>query len=184
MEDEETVDDTPGESRKETTVEEVWFSGCHSDVGGGSVPDTETHVLSSISLRWMLRECTKLQLGLLFDTEALRHAGIPPSTLNPLSALQQGSIKEPKLPEASPAITTLSGMPGLELPSGRVSYESHTSEDHSKMPADELNWEEASEPMHDEARKWWWWPLELMPLVQTYQDDQGNWRRVIGCVLV
>jgi hypothetical protein len=67
---------TAGETKKETTVEEVWFSGCHSDVGGGTVPDSDAHALSSISLRWMLKECTKLQVGLLFDKAALRRAGL------------------------------------------------------------------------------------------------------------
>jgi hypothetical protein len=37
---------------KSQDIEEVWFRGCHSDIGGG---DMEA-VTASISLRWMLRE--------------------------------------------------------------------------------------------------------------------------------
>ncbi|KAG9089298.1 hypothetical protein FRC06_001632, partial [Ceratobasidium sp. 370] len=40
-------------ARAETDVKEVWFAGCHSDVGGGSVLDTTPHSLSNITLRWM-----------------------------------------------------------------------------------------------------------------------------------
>ena len=181
-----------GETMKETTVEEVWFSGCHSDVGGGSVPDSDAHALSSISLRWMLKECTKLQVGLLFDKAALRRAGFPPSTFHPPSVLQQLSVKQSK--SASPntldvpqpvVMPSLDGILGLEL-SGeatdappRKSFETHTSEDHFKMTADELDKEEALTPIHDQARKFGWWPLELMPLVHAYQDEHGNWHRTV-----
>jgi uncharacterized protein (DUF2235 family) len=35
-------------------VEEVWFAGCHSDVGGGYPPDKSSP--ADVSLRWMLEE--------------------------------------------------------------------------------------------------------------------------------
>lgn len=37
-----------------TDVHEVWFAGCHSDVGGGAVKDTVPRSLADISLRWMV----------------------------------------------------------------------------------------------------------------------------------
>ena len=47
------------------TVEQVWFSGAHSDIGG-SYPK---HGLSDIALRWMLDKATKLGLEVgLHDT--------------------------------------------------------------------------------------------------------------------
>ena len=188
---EETVHGTAGEPMKETTVEEVWFSGCHSDVGGGCIPDSDAHALSSISLRWILKECTKLQVGLLFDKASLRRAGFPPSTFHPPSVLQQLSIKQVKSPPANtlevppPVMPSLDGILGLELAGEapgappRRSFETHTSEDHIRMTADELDKEEALVPLHDQARKFMWWPLELMPLVHTYQDEHGNWHKTV-----
>lgn len=186
-------EDTATEPRKETDVEEVWFSGCHSDVGGGMVPDSEAHALSSISLRWMLKECTKLQVGLLFDKAALRRAGIPPSTFHPPPVLQQVVMTKSPAPNTlevpPPVMPRSDGMLGLELPGGaaalpRRSYESHTSDDHFRMMVDELDKEEASAPMHDQALKFGWWPLELIPLMHTYQDEHGNWHKTIRCVPV
>ncbi|KAB8067431.1 hypothetical protein BDV29DRAFT_163377 [Aspergillus leporis] len=40
---------------------QVWFSGCHSDIGGGA----EEPRLSDITLAWMVAQCTKdMQLGI------------------------------------------------------------------------------------------------------------------------
>ena len=189
-------EDAVAEPIKESNVQEVWFSGCHSDVGGGSVLDSETHALSSISLRWMLKECTKLQIGLLFDKAALRRAGFPPSTFHPPSVLQQLVIKQTQpmssntLEVPPQVMPSHDGILGLELPGNaaaallRRSVESHTSEDHFKMMASDLDKEEALAPMHDEARKLGWWPLELLPLMHTYQDEDGNWQSTVRCVSV
>ena len=46
-----------------TDVRQVWFAGCHGDVGGG-VPETESG-LSAITLEWMLKEA--VAHGLLID---------------------------------------------------------------------------------------------------------------------
>jgi hypothetical protein len=160
------------------------------------VPDSHARALSSISLRWMLKECTKLQVGLLFDNAALRRNGIPPSTFHPPSVLRQVSVKQPKastsnIPEGPPRVLpSEDGMLGVQLlgetadASSRVSFESHTSEDHFRMTADELDREEATAPIHDQTRGFTWWPLELLPLVQTYHDDQGNWHKTVRCVLI
>ena len=51
------------------------------------------------------------------------------------------------------------------------------------MTAGELDKEEALTPIHDQARKIMWWPLELMPLVYTYQDEHGNWHKTIRYAL-
>jgi len=50
-----------------TDVEEVWFAGCHGDVGGGSVANTAQHCLANISLRWMVREVEASGCGIQFD---------------------------------------------------------------------------------------------------------------------
>jgi uncharacterized protein (DUF2235 family) len=55
-------DDGPAEDQ---TVEQVWFAGVHSDVGGG-YPDPS---LSEIPLRWMVEKATSC--GLAFTTDRL-----------------------------------------------------------------------------------------------------------------
>ncbi|KAL4250658.1 hypothetical protein ABKN59_005360 [Abortiporus biennis] len=62
-----------------TDVLEVWFAGCHADVGGGSVPDSTVHALSDVTLRWMVRQVVLSQCGITFDQAALLRANIPDS---------------------------------------------------------------------------------------------------------
>ncbi|PFH48601.1 hypothetical protein AMATHDRAFT_149478 [Amanita thiersii Skay4041] len=66
-----------------TDVEEVWFAGCHGDVGGGSVLNGTRPKLAHISLRWMIRECFRRDSGVLFDPEGLKDLGLDPTTLYP-----------------------------------------------------------------------------------------------------
>ena len=55
-----------------TDAKEVWFAGCHSDVGGGSVANRTRHSLARIPLRWMIRECFACNTGIIFDAGILR----------------------------------------------------------------------------------------------------------------
>ena len=42
-------------------VKEVWFAGAHGDIGGGWPPDRdETRTLSTLALKWMIREIVNL----------------------------------------------------------------------------------------------------------------------------
>ncbi|KAF5345958.1 hypothetical protein D9756_010910 [Leucocoprinus leucothites] len=66
-----------------TDVEEVWFAGCHTDVGGGSVKNYVRPNLSHIPLRWMIRECFKKETGIIFKSSAIHIIGIHPSHLHP-----------------------------------------------------------------------------------------------------
>ncbi|KAG8705788.1 hypothetical protein FRC09_002758 [Ceratobasidium sp. 395] len=70
-------------TREETNVEEVWFSGAHTDVGGGSVKNGERYSLARISLRWMVRQCFKCDTGIMFHTNMLEDIGLSPETLWP-----------------------------------------------------------------------------------------------------
>jgi len=49
------------------TIEEVWFRGCHSDIGGGDVEECTARV----TLRWMLAEAFACGLRLTADGEAM-----------------------------------------------------------------------------------------------------------------
>ncbi|KAJ7878580.1 hypothetical protein B0H14DRAFT_2711527 [Mycena olivaceomarginata] len=66
-----------------TDVQEVWFAGCHCDVGGGSVLNGRRPNLAHIPLRWMIRECFKARTGMVFSATELAKLGIEPSYLYP-----------------------------------------------------------------------------------------------------
>ncbi|WPH03577.1 Hypothetical protein R9X50_00645900 [Acrodontium crateriforme] len=68
----------------ETDVLEVWFTGCHADVGGGAVANEERHMLSRIPLRWMLRQCFECETGILFESAMLAEKGLDVHTLWPV----------------------------------------------------------------------------------------------------
>lgn len=59
----------------------------------------------------------------------------------------------------------------------------HTFQDHYKMNCDELDAEDALEPIHDEMilRKAWLL-LELMPMKRMWQE-RGKWRSTFWCVV-
>ncbi|KDN51574.1 hypothetical protein RSAG8_00119, partial [Rhizoctonia solani AG-8 WAC10335] len=70
-----------GKDEWENDVLEVWFAGCHSDVGGGAMKDEEKTQLSNISLRWMIRQIVSSQCGIKFDGGALKAMHISPATV-------------------------------------------------------------------------------------------------------
>ena len=37
-------------------MHEVWFAGNHSDIGGGNIVNNQPHMLSNVTLHWMVRE--------------------------------------------------------------------------------------------------------------------------------
>ncbi|KAF5358616.1 hypothetical protein D9758_007671 [Tetrapyrgos nigripes] len=94
-----------------TDVEEVWFAGCHCDVGGGSVKNFTRHSLARISLRWMVRECFKTRTGIMFDSSRLRLIGLDAATLYPVVT-----------PRPDP------------LPAGNMKIRCHTSGDPQEAP--------------------------------------------------
>ncbi|KAL4252467.1 hypothetical protein ABKN59_002783 [Abortiporus biennis] len=57
-------------------VQEVWFAGVHTDVGGGSVANGTRYSLARIPLRWMIRELFKCDTGIIFDAAQLQQAGL------------------------------------------------------------------------------------------------------------
>lgn len=67
----------------DTDVHEVWFTGCHSDVGGGAVANTERHKLAQIPLRWMIRQAFECDTGIIFKTKVLAEFGLDVHTLWP-----------------------------------------------------------------------------------------------------
>nr|MDQ3283595.1 DUF2235 domain-containing protein [Acidobacteriota bacterium] len=61
----------------ESKLEQVWFAGVHSDIGGGY----EQAGLSDIALQWMLDKASSPQAGLALDAEVLEHRKLHPNPL-------------------------------------------------------------------------------------------------------
>jgi hypothetical protein len=57
------------------TLEQVWFTGVHSDIGGGEPDDPGKTALSDITLGWMMSKASKL--GVLFDHTVQAQYAIP-----------------------------------------------------------------------------------------------------------
>ncbi|KAF9492297.1 hypothetical protein BDN71DRAFT_1483827 [Pleurotus eryngii] len=62
---------------------QVWFAGCHRDIGGGSVNNDTQHSLARIPLRWMIREYFRTNTGIISDCEGLQALGLDPGVLYP-----------------------------------------------------------------------------------------------------
>ncbi|KAG5638610.1 hypothetical protein H0H81_011500 [Sphagnurus paluster] len=150
---------------KKTDVLEVWFAGCHCDVGGGSVENGTPHSLARISLRWMVRECFKADTGITFMADGLRSIGLEPASLYPVvldrpPALRAEERLIQRIPSPAEAARQLAASAALVL---------KTEEEHELL--------DALSPIYDQLKiKWWfWWILELLPQHQRYQDEDLNW---------
>ncbi|PIL31280.1 hypothetical protein GSI_05978 [Ganoderma sinense ZZ0214-1] len=99
----------------ETDVKEVWFAGCHCDVGGGSVLDTEKHSLARIPLRWMIREVFRTGTGIRFHAELLKEIGLDPASLwphpKPACEFGPGLGHAPQIPPFPPIVVKASATP-------------------------------------------------------------------------
>jgi hypothetical protein len=74
-----------GPAAQGQNLEQVWFTGAHSDVGGGEPDDLPgTTALSDITLGWMMAKATAA--GLSFDPEILKQYTMP---LDPAFALDK-----------------------------------------------------------------------------------------------
>ena len=59
----------PAEPRVDQNIKQVWFSGSHSDVGGGYREDQSG--LSKFPLEWMIDEATSCGLSLILRCETI-----------------------------------------------------------------------------------------------------------------
>jgi hypothetical protein len=173
----------------ETDFKEVWFMGCHADVGGGAVPDRERHMLSRIPLRWMIRQCFECKTGILFTTAALAETGIDIESVWPV-------YKVPKRPAVEPSEMTVARykkglLPPLEMRSASLGAESAlrsgTFPDKAKvenLPEQVEDYFDALASINDQlvqARKWWileFWPVRIR--VQRKTKDGERWEKVVA----
>ncbi|KAJ7207516.1 hypothetical protein GGX14DRAFT_635358 [Mycena pura] len=160
---------TDGGSFK-THIEEVWFAGCHCDVGGGALPNTARSSLARIPLRWMIRQCFLLNTGILFHANMLRLVGMDHTTLYPRV-----------LPRPPPPSPRRSPREWQRSDSGSTS-KTVTATVRSMVPSEfdfaseeEEDLLDALTDIHDELhRQKMWWILELLPQQLHVQDDDDD----------
>jgi len=143
--------DLEGAHNQKTDVREVWFAGCHSDVGGGSVPNEARNSLARISLRWMIHECSRSQTGIQFRRNVLENLGIDVvGTPQPVPLLSR-SITTGHL-STHTAIRTADGSPSLTEATVLATNEEEERADALSRMHDQLEMVKA------------WWTLEWLPL--------------------
>ncbi|KAJ3507654.1 hypothetical protein NLJ89_g6184 [Agrocybe chaxingu] len=159
------------DSKIETDVEEVWFSGCHC-VENGAKP-----CLARIPLRWMVRECFKTKSGILFHTDGLRAIGLDPASLYPVVLERPPAVE---LDTAKSETSLIQSIPKGPRPPV-----------HSSTPATSLKGAVESEevadlkdalaPIYDQlSMHWFWWLLELLPLKHRSQNHDYSWTWWLG----
>ncbi|KAJ7615948.1 hypothetical protein FB45DRAFT_935001 [Roridomyces roridus] len=170
------------EVRKPTDIEEVWFAGCHCDVGGGSVDNETTTNLARIPLRWMVRQCFKTETGIMFNTEGLRSIGLDPTSLFPLvkprpPALPVGGSGIRPIPMPTPKSKTVDE-PDEPTPANAPNVQLQL-----RKTEEELDLEDALSPLYDALSLpfyWPWWILEFLPIRQRYQRGDNKWMTYLG----
>ena len=164
----------PGDPDPTEPMKEVWFAGCHADVGGSAVKDAVRDSLANIPLRWMVKEVMISQCGIRFDREALKEAGIPTLDDHTRPAAEQNRTEGPETE------------PGVPLASSSSPGEDGSGE-HAIRGGEGINVEaqgfpqdqEALADIHDELKiHWSWWLLELMPTKFGWQEckPDGTWK--------
>ncbi|KAF9786707.1 hypothetical protein BJ322DRAFT_667687 [Thelephora terrestris] len=148
------------DNSRRTDVLEVWFSGCHCDVGGGAVKNGTRHALSRIPLRWMIRECFLAHTGIMFKTDGLKEVGLDPSRLYPnvLPRPKALYVKEADPNRICCKIGIVSAVePGIIL------------------NEEEEDLADALSPINDQlSLSPIWWLLELLPMRQKCLGKDGT----------
>lgn len=182
-------DDPNGQQSDGTSVLEVWFAGCHCDVGGGAVPNEQRHKLSQIPLRWMIRQCFECDTGIIFKTHRLADEGIDVQTLFPTytsmpiptsgvpSTLRE-RFEKGTIPPITERSSLLSPVDAHDL---QGSYELHTMKNNNEdladawVPEQVEDYLDAVQPIKDQlelARTWW--ILEVTPIKVRVQPKNSD----------
>ncbi|KAF5355040.1 hypothetical protein D9756_005790 [Leucocoprinus leucothites] len=160
-----------------TDVEEVWFAGCHCDVGGGSVSNGIRPNLARIPLRWMIRQTFLTETGIMFSARGLRKLGLDldPTTYHPI-------LERPPALEV-PQNTYIQPIP----PPERLSFEQYDAkitadaEAEEELTEQEIDLRDALSPKYDQLKlARWWWILEVIPMKFRYQKENKSWTWYLG----
>jgi uncharacterized protein (DUF2235 family) len=161
----------------ETDVEEVWFSGVHCDIGGGSVPNGTRNSLARIPLRWMIRECFKTNSGILFHRSMFNKIGLDPDSLYPHVRERPPPIYQSPLPPLEPG--TPDSLRRQTIPHPPIIKDDPTvivySDGGKFVNEEEEDLADALCPMYDQLQiAPHWWILEVIPQILRYQKDEDD----------
>ncbi|KAI0299806.1 hypothetical protein BC826DRAFT_993448 [Russula brevipes] len=171
------------QTHTETDVLEVWFAGCHCDIGGGSVPNDTRNSLARIPLRWMIRQCFLTKSGIQFHREAFKDIGIDPNTLFPFVITRPKALKATACSAAEAETPSHTAEATDATLTGSVQG-SPTAASTFKTEEDE-ELADALTRIYDELKlSKFWWLLEILPMrhrVQSRENALWNseWRYVI-----
>ncbi|KAH9065590.1 hypothetical protein EDB87DRAFT_857448 [Lactarius vividus] len=136
---------------KKTDVKEVWFAGCHADVGGG-VKGNEEKALSDVPLRWMVREIVSAGVKVIFDENALEDLRIPVSMI----------VSQPTTDDPQP-----------QHPEKGNGYGDQSSPNDDMLDAEDI--EDVKMKIHDQLVKVPAWKLlEYIPITFPSTDKNGK----------
>lgn len=156
-------------------VLEVWFAGCHSDVGGGAVDDDVRYSLADISLRWMVKQVILSQSGIKFDEIALRRAEIDVSTVILVAPTKPNVELEVEVGPALPTPLTSPGEDGSGEDMIRKGQNNDVGDQSWPRQQDVLA------DIHDQMKRQpLWWFLEFLPMKTTWQEADGTWKSEWG----
>ncbi|KAL1749316.1 hypothetical protein HDZ31DRAFT_27923 [Schizophyllum fasciatum] len=149
-----------------TDVQEVWFAGCHSDVGGGAVGNDERYSLARIPLRWMIRQCFLLRTGILFYRDLLPRVGLDAAMLHP-----EVQPRPPPLGADERAFSA-----HTRRATDATAVEGGGADAFVSEELEDLR--DACMPTNDElARVPAWWLLECIPAKARLQNAKDEWVR-------
>jgi uncharacterized protein (DUF2235 family) len=183
-----------------TNVKEVWFTGCHADVGGGAERNEVRHVLSRIPLRWMIRQTFECNTGILFHTGALADVGIDVPSLWPVYQTTTRPVVGPS-PEAVeqhaaktlPPIKARSTALGLKKTKSEIANEEEAVRIDAFVKSEQAGFKPDLLP--EQAEDYFdaianindqlvmskpWWILEFWPIKVRIQKEPGVWVKVVS----
>lgn len=155
-------------------VQEVWFAGCHADVGGGSHSTRRNRSLSSIPLRWMIKECILAKTGIQFDLEYLKES--VDFDFNGL--LEEMGEKGVEVEDLGVGYEGLRGYADEVPPSIVVESANGGSVQTCYARANGYPPDRCDNIFDQLILVWLWWLIEFIPTLFTYQDAGGNWVRL------
>jgi len=149
----------------QTDVKEVWFSGCHCDVGGGAVKNEIRNNLARITLRWMVRECFRLKTGILFHRDTFKMIGLDHTTLWPV------------VKDRPPPVTSFSGKPPAPTrPLLTMGVNGALEDIDDFVSEEEEDLADIRSDLNDMLKiSKSWWILEYFPQKIRFQKDDDSW---------
>ncbi|KAM6494785.1 Uncharacterized alpha/beta hydrolase domain (DUF2235) domain containing protein [Amanita muscaria] len=164
-------------NRNNTDVKEVWFSGCHADVGGGTHKSQSRQSLSSIPLCWMVKESILANTDILFDMDYLKESfdfDFPDLLEEVIERELNEDLGETytrilEYASISPVQSSLSIPIEISFAQGQ----SRNLEYNNKRHRDGIYGNVFFQLIFAIVR----WIFQIIPILHAYQDSQGNWIR-------